>query len=179
MTVANGGHDERWRDHGSCSRVLEVWLLGARLAIELDPDLWFPEQGSGALARRICATCPVRLDCLQHAIVNREEFGIWGGAGEHIRRHLIGVLEDRGRARYAIEVQDHFDRLDEFAVTGRQPSGAAVTFGAGATHGKASTYGRGCRCSECRKAKMASLQRTADKQAAAAASDPPNLRVAE
>ena len=177
MTI-HGGHDDRWRDHGACSNMLELNLLGVVMRIELDPDLWFPEQGSGVTARRICAGCPVRSDCLQHALANHEEFGIWGGAGEHIRRHLAGVLADRGRAAFLIEVQDHFDRLDELAVTGRQPVGAVRTFSDQAQHGKASTYGRGCRCDDCRAAKMASLQRTADKQRAAA-SDPPNLRVAE
>lgn len=30
-------------------------------------------------ARRICHDCPVRTDCLQHALTTRERWGIWGG----------------------------------------------------------------------------------------------------
>lgn len=45
----------------------------------------------------VCLRCPVRLDCLRHALENREEFGVWGGTtakqrwklAKHIdRKHL-------------------------------------------------------------------------------------------
>lgn len=32
-----------------------------------------------APARAICNRCPVRQDCLDHAIEHREEHGMWGG----------------------------------------------------------------------------------------------------
>lgn len=35
--------------------------------------------GEGSVGRRICATCPVRLRCLQFAINNAVTTGIWGG----------------------------------------------------------------------------------------------------
>lgn len=150
MTNTYGGHDDRWRDHGACSNVLELRLLGVVARVRLDPNLWFPEQGSGVTARRICAACPVRVDCLEHAIGNREEFGIWGGAGEFTRRHLAAVK--RSRRRYVIEVDDYFARLDEFVATGAQPAGAVISFGPGATHGRKSTYKRGCRGALCQRA---------------------------
>lgn len=173
MTTVAAGHDDRWREHGSCSNTLGIWVYGIRYPILLDPDIWFPEQGSGALARRICATCPVRMDCLRHALESKEEFGIWGGAGEATRRFLNRL---KGR-RLLIEIDDHFARLDEFGATGAQPKGPAQVNGAGASHGKASTYGRGCRCEPCRAAKMESLARTAARQAAA--SEPCPAPVAE
>ncbi len=57
---------------------------------DADPDLFFAagkEQARGALA--ICATCPVRLDCLEYALEARERFGIWGGTTEKQRRRLV------------------------------------------------------------------------------------------
>lgn len=179
MTVERrAAHDDMWRIHGACSGHLELRLLGLTAVVDLDPDLWFPEQGSGAVARRICGACPVRVDCLTYAIDNHEEFGVWGGAGEHARRFLARIRDRQGDHAFDIEVDDHFLRLDEFALTGSQPQGAAQVNGPGARHGKASTYGRGCRCDLCRAAKMDSLRRTSERQRAAA-SDPVDGVVAE
>jgi WhiB family redox-sensing transcriptional regulator len=142
-------HDDLWEQHALCRQP------------QHDPDLWFPERGQGNAAKKICASCPVRVDCLRRAVDAGEEFGIWGGAGELTRRHLRNALDENGEHAYAVELQDHFDRLDEFKATGRQPAGpASRALGAGATHGKASTYNRGCRCEPCREAKLESLRRT-------------------
>jgi WhiB family redox-sensing transcriptional regulator len=40
------------------------------------------------LAKRICKDCPVRLECLDQAVSNREIHGIWGGLNEEERRRL-------------------------------------------------------------------------------------------
>ncbi|MDP9071788.1 MAG: WhiB family transcriptional regulator [Actinomycetota bacterium] len=40
-------------------------------------------------AKAICATCPVRQACLEHALANRERDGVWGGATERERRRMI------------------------------------------------------------------------------------------
>jgi len=43
-------------------------------------EIFFPNQGgSTQLARRICATCPVRQQCINYAIANHIEYGVWGG----------------------------------------------------------------------------------------------------
>lgn len=54
-------------------------------------DLWFPHRGEQATvneARAICARCPVAPECRDHALDNRELFGIWGGTTELQRRRL-------------------------------------------------------------------------------------------
>lgn len=40
-------------------------------------------------AKTVCAGCPVREQCLRHAITNDERYGIWGGLtdGERRRRY--------------------------------------------------------------------------------------------
>lgn len=39
-------------------------------------------------AKSVCASCPVRVQCLEHAIAVDERYGIWGGLNQEERRHL-------------------------------------------------------------------------------------------
>ena len=53
------------------------------------PEVFFPSDGVGVeIAQRICATCPVREPCLDYAVDNRIEHGVWGGTSERGRRRL-------------------------------------------------------------------------------------------
>lgn len=64
----------------------EAWRKDAVCA-SVDPEIWFPERGSnGADAKMICATCPVRVECLHDAISNGMTDGIWGGMNPAERR---------------------------------------------------------------------------------------------
>lgn len=49
-----------------------------------------------AIAKRICAICPVRQPCLDYALTTREGHGVWGGLNETERRAIL-----RSRAREA------------------------------------------------------------------------------
>ena len=54
-----------------------------------DPDLFFPASPEGESdALRICAGCPVQLDCLEFALEAKIRFGVWGGMTEKERRSL-------------------------------------------------------------------------------------------
>lgn len=56
-----------------------VWELDG-LCRQVDPELFFPEKGDNAkAARRVCANCPVRTECLEAGVTEEHEFGIWGG----------------------------------------------------------------------------------------------------
>jgi WhiB family transcriptional regulator, redox-sensing transcriptional regulator len=64
------------------------WMLEAK-CLDADPEAFFPEKGGSTReAKRICAACPVREECLDHALANDERFGIWGGLSERERRRL-------------------------------------------------------------------------------------------
>lgn len=53
------------------------------------PSVFFPSDGVGVeFARRICATCPVKLECLEYALANGIDHGVWGGASERERRRI-------------------------------------------------------------------------------------------
>jgi WhiB family transcriptional regulator, redox-sensing transcriptional regulator len=70
-----------WRAAGAC--------------LSADPEIFFPVSGAGASARqiaeakRICARCLVRQECLSFAMRTGEAHGIWGGT----------TPEDRTKAR--------------------------------------------------------------------------------
>ena len=54
-----------------------------------NPDLFFPERGASTRkAKGICRECPVRVECLEFAVVTSEKFGIWGGMSERERRKI-------------------------------------------------------------------------------------------
>lgn len=63
------------------------------------PSTFFPSDGVGVeVARRICATCPVKEPCLEYAIANHIDHGVWGGASERERRRIARQRKlDRGR----------------------------------------------------------------------------------
>jgi WhiB family redox-sensing transcriptional regulator len=56
----------------------------------IDPEVFYPPTDEDAEeAKAICAICPVRQACLEHALANREREGVWGGATERERRRII------------------------------------------------------------------------------------------
>lgn len=54
-----------------------------------DPDQLFVQGAAQNRAKRVCAGCPVRTECLADALDNRVEFGVWGGMTERERRALL------------------------------------------------------------------------------------------
>lgn len=67
------GEAEDWRHSAACAGT--------------DPEAFFPGRGRVAkAARRVCAACPVRRECLEHALASGERFGVWGGLSERERR---------------------------------------------------------------------------------------------
>ncbi|NCY16693.1 MAG: WhiB family transcriptional regulator [Actinobacteria bacterium] len=54
------------------------------------PDTFFPSDGVGVeVAKRICATCPVVDTCLEYALENHIDHGVWGGTSERQRRRIL------------------------------------------------------------------------------------------
>lgn len=67
--------DANWMSQGKCRNE--------------PPSTFFPSDGVGVeVARRICATCPVQEPCLEYALRNRIDHGVWGGASERERRRI-------------------------------------------------------------------------------------------
>jgi WhiB family redox-sensing transcriptional regulator len=56
---------------------------------DVDLDAFFPGRGDRTdEARAICATCTVRDECLEYAMENGIQHGIWGGKSERERRKM-------------------------------------------------------------------------------------------
>jgi len=54
-----------------------------------DTEIFYPvTSDEEAEALSICATCPVRAQCLDDALRNREIYGIWGGTTPEQRRRI-------------------------------------------------------------------------------------------
>ncbi|HJA61759.1 WhiB family transcriptional regulator [Brevibacterium sp. SMBL_HHYL_HB1] len=78
MSLLLGAADDgelAWQDQALCAQT--------------DPEAFFPEKGGSTReAKRVCASCEVRSECLEYALANDERFGIWGGMSERERRRL-------------------------------------------------------------------------------------------
>ena len=59
------------------------------------PAVFFPSDGVGVdRARKICADCPVSATCLEYALAERIEHGVWGGCSERERRRILKRRRD-------------------------------------------------------------------------------------
>ena len=66
----------------------EEWMPRGRCR-DMAPGTFFPSDGVGVeIARRICADCPVKSPCLEYALRNGIDHGVWGGTSERERRRI-------------------------------------------------------------------------------------------
>lgn len=76
------------------------WMADGKCR-EYPAATFFPQDGVGVIkAQRICATCPVAADCLEYALENHVDHGVWGGKSERERRRL-----QRARRRGTLQVR--------------------------------------------------------------------------
>lgn len=87
----------------STGRDAQDWRRGAACR-GADPELFYPasEMGPGRRqverAKQVCRRCPVRDQCLAHALNRGELYGVWGGTTAGERRAL---MRESARARLA------------------------------------------------------------------------------
>jgi WhiB family redox-sensing transcriptional regulator len=68
-----------------------AWMKRAQCRGE-DPALFFPVLGASTVrAKAICAGCPVRSECLEHATREADTAGIWAGTSPRERRRRRAV----------------------------------------------------------------------------------------
>ena len=66
----------KWRELGACRG--------------LEPGIFYPDdEEAAATAKAVCASCGVRVACLEYALALREKQGVWGGATERERRRIV------------------------------------------------------------------------------------------
>ena len=78
------GSPTRWR------KIMWVEDWAPRAACRQDtPDALFVRGAEQNKAKQVCASCPVRTECLAEALDNQIEWGVWGGMTERERRALL------------------------------------------------------------------------------------------
>lgn len=82
------GEDEPWHTEAVCQRD----EAGLFFAPSKEPTA--DRLAREATAKRVCARCPVMLECREHALAQPEPYGVWGGLTAAERRV---VLARRGR----------------------------------------------------------------------------------
>ena len=73
--------EEKWRNEAACKG--------------MDPDIFHPEAHDTKAVFTIldiCRACPVRVDCLKHAIASGEREGWWGGMSPRKRRTILTTM---------------------------------------------------------------------------------------
>ncbi len=80
----------------------DAWRTSARCRT-VDSELFFPVGVTGDAevqirnAKRVCADCPVSLQCLEYALRTNQEYGVWGGRDEEERKMLRRIRRVEGR----------------------------------------------------------------------------------
>lgn len=65
------------------------WMRQGHCQFE-PPERFFPSDGVGVeIAKQICASCPVKVPCLDYALEQRIDHGVWGGTSERQRRRIL------------------------------------------------------------------------------------------
>jgi WhiB family redox-sensing transcriptional regulator len=81
VTQPDDTEDLAWKKDGDCRG--------------MDPDVFFPLRGEDwRPAVRVCRECPVRVECGEYALTNREPFGVWGGLTERKRTRIRNLRRD-------------------------------------------------------------------------------------
>lgn len=76
-----------------------AWMADGNCA-DRSPSLFFPSDGVGVeFARRLCGDCPVKAPCLEYALVNRIDHGVWGGTSERERRRILKLRREMAIAK--------------------------------------------------------------------------------
>ena len=71
------------------------WMARGNCRFE-PPATFFPSDGVGVeVAKQICAGCPVQEPCLEYALEQRIDHGVWGGTSERQRRRILKQRRSR------------------------------------------------------------------------------------
>lgn len=73
-----------WQHYGACRGEDSVYFFAPNYF-----EKRAEKNAREAVAKALCARCPVRVPCLEFALDTRETHGIWGGSNEMERRAML------------------------------------------------------------------------------------------
>lgn len=82
-----------WRESARCRGELAAYFFPP-----YDDEPRRDRERREAVARAVCASCPVQNTCLQYSLDSGERHGIWGGLTETERRRLRQLHHGVGRS---------------------------------------------------------------------------------
>lgn len=88
---------EDWRQDSLCLGTTPDWFYAnvlRRKKSEGADDDEPPQFYNDMRWRDLCPKCPVRDQCLAHAILHRERWGVWGGLTPAARRNIEEFLTE-------------------------------------------------------------------------------------
>ena len=86
-----------WQDKALCK------TNGVDVTVFFNDDmLRGPEkQARESAAKKICTACPIKTECLEHALAVPENFGVWGGLTQEERMVIVKFKRSIDRAEKA------------------------------------------------------------------------------
>ncbi|HJP15586.1 MAG TPA: WhiB family transcriptional regulator [Acidimicrobiales bacterium] len=67
----------------------KIWMEQSACT-DFSSDVFFPSDGMGVInAKSICENCSVSKSCLEYALHNHIDHGVWGGCSERQRRRIL------------------------------------------------------------------------------------------
>jgi len=84
----NGGLD--WQIDGACAKPENAHLQEAFFSADVHDKY---------AAKNLCFSCPVRKDCIQWALENKEIWGVWGARDENEIRRTLSVNSEGNEVR--------------------------------------------------------------------------------
>ena len=86
-----------WQDDGLCK------TNGVDVTVFFNDDMLrgLEKQARESAAKKICTACPVKTECLEHALAVPENFGVWGGLTQEERMVIVKFKRSIDRAEKA------------------------------------------------------------------------------
>ena len=74
-----------WQDNGLCKSD----GVDATVFFNDEKLRGHQKEARESAAKKVCTACPVKTECLEHALAVPEYYGVWGGLTEHERMGIV------------------------------------------------------------------------------------------
>lgn len=91
-----------WQQESKCKGVGSDYFFGRE---DLNQKNYM-NIGQVRRAAKLCDTCPVFRDCISHALLNKEEYGIWAGSTGKVRKNIRAMIS-RGEVTIPEVIEDY------------------------------------------------------------------------